>query len=124
MEFGKKIYITDEERLRLPKINESHPCKYLNGKGLCEVHPKRPIDCRLFPFDIIKKENKFYWIIWKFDCPIAKIANRRKLECYLREHEVNLLPMLNKQYLSEYANLPMTQWELDHGCRILRAVKI
>ena len=28
----------------------------------------RPNDCRLFPFDIIKKEQKYYLILYKISC--------------------------------------------------------
>jgi Fe-S-cluster containining protein len=39
---------------------------YKNNK--CEIYDIRPLDCRLYPFDIIEKENKYYLILYKLTC--------------------------------------------------------
>lgn len=45
-----------------------------NGKCIfyqnneCIIYNKRPIDCRLFPFDIIRKDKRYYLIIYLLDC--------------------------------------------------------
>lgn len=56
------LFLTSEEKTRFPKINSKFPCKSYKEK--CNVYHNRPIDCRLFPFDIHKMDEKFYWIIW------------------------------------------------------------
>lgn len=123
IEVSKKLIITEKEELRLPEINKSFPCKYLNNKGLCRVHAGRPIDCRLFPFDIIKKEDKFFWIKWEFDCAISKITSKEKLERFLREHEERLIPRF-KKYLHKYAEHDMGDWELENSYQLLREVRL
>jgi Fe-S-cluster containining protein len=39
---------------------------YQNNK--CTIYKKRPIDCRLFPLDIIRKDKKYYLIIYLLEC--------------------------------------------------------
>lgn len=39
---------------------------YKNGK--CSIYKLRPVDCKLFPYDVIKKEQKYYLIIYELDC--------------------------------------------------------
>ena len=54
-EISYTLFLTDKEKKKLKGINKNFPCKFLDRGGLCKVHDRRPIDCRLFPFDIIKK---------------------------------------------------------------------
>ena len=39
---------------------------YKNGK--CSIYQNRPTDCKLFPFDIIKKNSHYYLILYLLDC--------------------------------------------------------
>lgn len=39
---------------------------YKNGK--CSIYDNRPIDCRLYPYDVIKDGDKYYLIIYLIDC--------------------------------------------------------
>ncbi len=39
---------------------------YKNNK--CEIYNIRPLDCKLYPFDILRKENKFYLILYRLNC--------------------------------------------------------
>lgn len=44
---------------------------YFYREGRCAIYHVRPLDCRLFPLDIIEKcENKFVWIAYTQFCPI------------------------------------------------------
>jgi len=40
-------------------------CIFLK-QNKCLIYSSRPFNCKLFPFDITKKDNKFYWILWDF----------------------------------------------------------
>ncbi len=101
---SKSIFTTPQEKKNLPLINTKSPCAYLDGEGLCSVHPLRPFDCRLFPFDLIKEEGKFYWVIWDVKCRIVE-EERSRFNDYLDEHETRLIPKI-KQYLEEF-----NEWE-------------
>jgi Fe-S-cluster containining protein len=62
---------------------ESLSIKPNNGKcffyedGTCSVYQNRPLDCRLFPFDMIQDASgNLYWIVYEELCP-AKFDFRR-----------------------------------------------
>lgn len=62
-------------------------CHYVK-KGYCSIYPSRPLDCRLFPLDIVEERGKFYWCIYTV-CPKYN-SIRGKLE--------PLLPVLEKMF--------------------------
>jgi len=116
------IFTTAEEKSNLPKINTKTPCAYLNKKGLCGVYDKRPFDCKLFPFDLIKESGEFYWVIWDVDCPIIK-EERDKFNDYLHEHETELIPKI-KDYLEEFNEWEDAEYKEKFKYEILRELVI
>lgn len=67
---SNNLFLTDEEKKRLIGINDNFPCKFLSDKGLCKIHSQRPIDCRIFPFDIVEIKKEFFWAYYQTNCPI------------------------------------------------------
>ena len=70
-----------EEFLQIGRYPEDGPYQTLKHegdegcfffkKGRCEIYPVRPLDCRLFPFDIIEDDDgKLRWILYTDLCPI------------------------------------------------------
>jgi Fe-S-cluster containining protein len=60
---------SDEGRL-LSLKTANNRCVFYQ-KGYCSVYAHRPLDCRIFPFDIIENANQeFYWIVYLDLCPI------------------------------------------------------
>lgn len=49
----------------IKKKENSKQCVFWdnNTKG-CGIYESRPIDCRLYPFDILLIENSFHWIVY------------------------------------------------------------
>ena len=44
---------------------------YFYDNGRCGIYRIRPIDCRLFPFDIVEREDgSFWWIVYLKLCPV------------------------------------------------------
>ena len=44
---------------------------YFYRNGRCSVYQARPIDCRLFPFDIMEEEDgRLIWILYTNLCPV------------------------------------------------------
>lgn len=43
-------------------------CKFLGEDERCAIYPQRPLDCRLYPLDIIEEEGRYYWCLFT-DCP-------------------------------------------------------
>lgn len=66
----EKFYETVEENLYSIKIKEDNCVFYKNHK--CTIYDNRPIDCRLYPFDIIKLEDKYYFILYLLECINSK----------------------------------------------------
>lgn len=48
------------------KLDGNNCIFYQNGK--CIIYDIRPVDCRLYPFDIIKIDDRFYLILYLLDC--------------------------------------------------------
>jgi len=50
-----------DNHFRLNSINNS--CIFYEDNK-CTIYQIRPLDCRIFPFDFIKKDNKIYLILY------------------------------------------------------------
>ena len=48
------------------KLNNNE-CIFLKN-GRCLIYKNRPLDCKLYPFDIIKKDFKYYVVLYQLDC--------------------------------------------------------
>lgn len=60
------FYEEVDNKALLLKTEDSHCVFYKDGK--CDIYDYRPVDCRLFPFDIIKKDCNYYLILYLLDC--------------------------------------------------------
>lgn len=49
------------------KTNEKGHCIFFLNKG-CAIYENRPDDCKLYPYDIIKKDGSYYLILYKIPC--------------------------------------------------------
>ena len=63
---NNEFYESIDSNLFHLKIKSNVCVFYKNGK--CSIYNCRPIDCKLYPFDIIKNCSKYYLIIYKLDC--------------------------------------------------------
>lgn len=92
----KKFSIPTNGTLAKMKTYNNKCCFYKNGN--CSIYDERPIDCRLFPFDIRRNDKKELILIWYYTaCP--KSINAKQYEKKARA----LLPHL-KPYIEEYAD--------------------
>jgi len=97
------------------------PCPFLTDNQLCRIHTFKPIDCRLFPFDMVVDNGKFFWIIREIDCQIPK--NEDNFEEYLKDFEENIIPDF-ESHLEPYALFRFDELAEMFSYRILREVKI
>lgn len=102
------------------RFNKSVPCPFLKENKLCIVHETKPVDCKLFPFDIIMIERKFYWIVREINCPIVK--NREVYEKYLGVFEETIIPHFT-EYLEDYALFRYDELAEKWGYKIIREVR-
>ena len=57
----------DKERLSIKSIDGT--CFFYKD-GRCTIYKNRPLDCRLFPFDIIEDNNgNLFWTVYENLCP-------------------------------------------------------
>lgn len=60
------FYDVVDSNLYKIKLNNDE-CVFLKN-GRCQVYNHRPLDCRLFPFDILKKDTKYYLVLYQLGC--------------------------------------------------------
>ncbi|MCG2699761.1 YkgJ family cysteine cluster protein [Candidatus Parcubacteria bacterium] len=117
------LFTTPEEEKKLIGINSHPACIFFNKNKLCDVHNIRPFDCRFFPFDIMKINGIFTWIIWKLNCPIVINKNKEEFEKYLQELEKTLLPKF-KSHLENYSKFRIKGLMKKYKHEILRKIQI
>lgn len=90
--------------------NKNGHCMFYNEKTKkCNIYENRPTDCRLFPLDIIKENNHYYWI--KYDiCKLSNNISKEMIE-YLNR---NILPTL-RNYIDIYSTEFTFLWEEGKG---------
>lgn len=76
-----------------------HGCRFHDG-GKCGIYDARPIDCRLYPLDILFKDGSYYWILRQY-CEIT----HEDLNALI-EYGQALLPSI-KDHLHDYATVPL-----------------
>lgn len=68
---NENIFATSEELSKL-NVGEIHRmsngnCMFLQN-GACTTYKNRPIECRLYPFDILLVDNEYTWVLWNIAC--------------------------------------------------------
>ena len=128
-EIATRLFVTDEELKCIKSSNLDAaetfnngllPCPFLMDNRLCRIHAIKPVDCRLFPFDLLKDGEKFLWIIRELECPILMKEDR--FEDYLRDFEDNIIPDF-EPYMEEYALFRLDELMERYGYKVLREVK-
>lgn len=87
---------------------------------MCDIYNERPFDCRFFPFDILKLNGKFTWIIWQIKCPLVE-KSKEEFKPYLEEHEQKLIPVF-KDYLEDYSKFRLEEFLSKFQYKVLREV--
>ena len=101
------------EQLSTMKAREG-ACHFYR-KGKCTIYNVRPVDCRIFPFDIDRTTSgELVWIVYSSACPNQVDARK-----HLREVQP-LLPLL-QPYLEEFASRSSPCME-EHDCHVLSSV--
>jgi Fe-S-cluster containining protein len=117
------LYVTDKEKKCLNKINLEKPCAYFGQNNLCQIYDSRPVDCRMFPFDIDLSDDEYFWIIWEIDCPIVREMSEDESEEYLENFEKNIIPKF-KNELNKYSKFRDGDLTSKFSYRKLRKIKI
>lgn len=90
------------------KTDEGGGCVFFNRRtGLCDIHNCRPVDCRLFPLDIRKIDNKYYWALFRYPKCHRKITEDLKNLLDFRVHALSYLA----DEIMDYATYPVPGME-------------
>ena len=89
------------KELGIDKIgrNPDNSCMFLHDNK-CTIYLKRPFECKIYPFDILKIDGKYMWILWE-SCPVTKVAD---LEENFENFEKNLLKIYSREFIQEYVS--------------------
>lgn len=101
-EYLEDVVIAGRKMKQLRK-NSSNHCIFWNGK--CEIYDFRPLDCRLFPFDLDIIDGEFYWIVYSCN----KDSNWKWTEDYLQQLEHNPILYKKLHYLEIFAQAPYSE---------------
>lgn len=96
---------------RMRQSSTRHCYFYDQESHRCRIYESRPVDCRLFPLDIARIQNRDTWILYT-TCPLdTPLAKQTALEM-AASAEQTLLPHL-RDHLASYAEC--TSWRFDQG---------
>jgi len=127
LDIAHPLFVTDEELNRIltahpgkaESFNKVLPCPFLGADRLCMAHDIKPVDCRLFPFDVIKVDGELCWIIWKLNCSV--IQDESRFEEYLVDLEERLIPEF-RPHLNAYSSFRIDELFSKYSHKILRKV--
>ena len=75
---GDKIVLRENNKIVLPylKMQEKNKnCSFLDEKGRCTIHLKRPNICRLFPLGRAYQDNDFKYFLQVDNCPKEELKD-------------------------------------------------
>ena len=95
---------------------------------LCTVQHRKPIECQMFPLDIVELEvQEGYlsptWVIWTGPCPATTEMSKDQIETLLRRWEGRLTHGWVREYLDHHARNQPAKYETSRAIRI-RQVRI
>lgn len=94
--FGKSI----KEINSVAIIMDLNHCKFEKGYR-CKMYSDRPLDCRIFPLDIIEEDGKYWWCIFTI-CPKHEKIRQKLIPLIPRLETFITLPIF-KQYKRQIA---------------------
>lgn len=86
MQYLKTIEIGGQDVFAIKKKEGLSECIFWDGDADgCKIYESRPIDCRLYPFDILLVEYSYHWIVYSCN----KNADWTWSETYLQALEMD-----------------------------------
>jgi Fe-S-cluster containining protein len=92
-------------------------CSFLVD-GLCNVYDRRPLECRMFPFDLKRIDGKIRWIKWTV-CPAHKLVGKKELLALITKTKKQLTRSYVEEYLG-YRNAEEPKKYDDMGFEIMK----
>jgi len=101
--FGKSIKEIDSVAI----IMDFTKCEF-EKDSKCTLYQDRPLDCRVFPLDIIEEDGEYWWCIFTFCPQHAKI--REKLIPLIPKLVEIITPEIFEQYKKQIALTKKIYW--------------
>lgn len=126
---GENVFVSDAEADALGErgfkgLSQGGACEKLDTRtGLCTIHDKRPIECRLFPLDILELEvQEGYtsptWVLWTGPCSATTEMDKAHIEAQLRLWEARLTHGWVREYLDHHRKNQPAKYETSRAIRI------
>lgn len=115
--------ITKTGALHLALKSSAHGCTFFK-EGRCAVYSVRPLDCRLFPFDIRRTSSGLRWIAYTSLCPINFDIDENFIAVKKLLKDAMLSPNELLNYVDSDARGMATQVFVDLGQVILDDISI
>lgn len=118
----KTIKINNKHIVFIKKKENTTRCIYLNDEtNRCTIYESRPMDCKMYPFDILFINNAYHWIV--YSCNVE--SNWEWSEIYLQKLEKDVgfdEFMKNIDVFSEHTNMILSKESKKTPYVVLRQV--
>jgi Fe-S-cluster containining protein len=98
---NENIFLIDAEKIifntKKSENYNSDGCQNLSNDGKCLIHDNRPLECRIFPLDLKKINNKITWILWDY-CPVTSINTISFYKNEIEKYE----KILSLEWINDY----------------------
>lgn len=122
-EHTKLITIKGKQIAAIDKKKNSTECVFWDSNtGGCSIYESRPIDCKLYPFDILYLDNSYHWIVYSCN----KDSDWKWSESHLQtlEKSTGFSELMNNiDFFSEHTNMVLPKESEKTPYKVLRSVK-
>ncbi len=116
-EAGLSPDITEGFRFRLKEEGSLYFCPcFKKEDNICKFYNQRPLECRLYPFLVARKDNKIFLAVdskcpWVSEKIIEKNADYiLSLKKFLQSPDLMQMMLENKSFLGDYSHDPTVQY--------------
>jgi|CXWL01.1.fsa_nt_gi Fe-S-cluster containining protein len=118
----KTIEINKKNIITIKKKKNSTRCIYLNDEtNRCMIYESRPMDCKIYPFDILFLHNAYHWIVYSCNADSNWNWSEGFLETLENDEGFDEL-MKNIDIFSEHTNMILEKESKKTPYVVLRKV--
>lgn len=93
--------------------SRSLTCPFFNiNSHTCDIYPRRPLLCRLFPLDIYYDRGEYFWILYHKFCALSSLMRGKIQAIVLNQVEKQVLPCFSHDELILYSTKAIRQFSL------------
>jgi Fe-S-cluster containining protein len=117
----KKVMIKISKNMWQPKLSEKDGpyflCPFVKNNTSCGIYEKRPFDCKIWPFFVIKRGGDYFLALDDEECYcLEKLKNTIEM----KNHILQIAETVQKEHFVEiFKKYPELIWEHDETFKIL-----